>query len=168
MQSTISPEYKATLLQTHLARASWGHGHADKHLATVLAMSPLSVLDYGCGKGGLVEALRARGVTADGYDPGVAEWSVKPMGWYDVVTAFDVLEHVEEDYVPAVIHDIAAFGRRARAVIDLAEAVAILEDGRNAHLTIRPAAWWIDQISDQTGRRVTVRSQTSRKLDVEF
>ena len=167
--TTISPEYLATLRDTHLARPNWGHGHADQHLGTVLAMSPLSVLDYGCGKGGLVKALRERGVPAEGYDPGVPEWETRSAStWYDVVTAFDVLEHIEEEHVPAVLRDIAGSGRRARAIIDLGAAVAILEDGRNAHLTIRPVLWWIDQIKDATGRRPTIRRETARKLDVEF
>lgn len=166
--TTISPEYLATLKATHAARPNWGHGHADQHLGTVLAMSPLSVLDYGCGKGGLVEGLRDRGILADGYDPGVPEWATRPTAWFDVVTAFDVLEHIEEEYVPQVLREIDMYGRRARAIIDLGEAVAILEDGRNAHLTIRPASWWIDQIKAATGLRPTVRHATNRKLDVEF
>lgn len=165
---TISPEYAETLRRTHAVRSGWGHGHAEKHLAAVLAMSPLSVLDYGCGKGGLVQALRERGVPAEGYDPGVPEWSGRPRHWVDLVTAFDVLEHVEEAFVPAVIADIDLLGRRARVVIDLGEAVAVLEDGRNAHLTIRPASWWIDQIRTVTGRKPLVRHETARKLDVEF
>lgn len=133
-------------------------------------MSPLSVLDYGCGKGELVSALRAKGVPAEGYDPGIPEFSDRPRRFFDLVCAFDVLEHVEEDRVKAVLEDMMSLGRRARALIDLGPAVAVLADGRNAHLTVKPAEWWLQEII-AVGRpsNLFVHPQRStRKLDVEF
>lgn len=68
-------------------------------------------LDYGCGVGGLVAFLRARGVPrADGFDPSPATKGFMPpgvgmvstnrladlRGHFDVVTAIEVLNHVPD------------------------------------------------------------------------
>ena len=66
-------------------------------------------LDYGCGNGGLVRHLRATNVDAIGYEQGaIAEKargfgipifsdldSVQSCGPYDVITAIEVLEHLD-------------------------------------------------------------------------
>lgn len=52
----------------------------------------LRVLDYGGGNGLLAERLRAAGFNAGSYDPFHGD-SRPPTGTYDLVTAFEVLEH---------------------------------------------------------------------------
>lgn len=138
----ISGEYQRVLRATHTTYPVWGHGHASNHLTQVLASDPSSVLDYGCGKGGLVEALRALNVKADGYDPGITQWELKPRGEYALVTCFDVMEHIEPEYLDAVLADIAHYGETLLATISLVPAKKNLIDGRNAHLIVQPAAWW--------------------------
>lgn len=164
----ISPNYRALLEQLHAEHPQWGYGHEDKHLQKVLELAPASVLDYGCGKGRLVKTLRALGIRADGYDPAVPEWREAPKEpIYSLVTCLDVLEHVEEEFVPDVMAELARLGLRVLADIHLGEAVKHLPDGRNAHITIKPATWWLVQV-ERLGRTPTIRRQTPIHLEILF
>jgi 2-polyprenyl-3-methyl-5-hydroxy-6-metoxy-1,4-benzoquinol methylase len=57
-----------------------------------------SILDYGCGHGVFVKFLRETGYSAEGYDAFDATFSdVRTLDHrYDVVTAYDVIEHADE------------------------------------------------------------------------
>ena len=68
-----------------------------------------SVLDYGTGKGLLVDRLRRElpdTIKVSGYDPAVERWSTRPEGPHDIVTCLDVLEHIEIGSIDAVLKDI--------------------------------------------------------------
>ena len=101
-----------------------------------------SLLDYGTGKGQLVERLRdeiTNSIIIDGYDPAVEEWNNPPKRSYDIVTCLDVLEHVERNSLDAVLSDIASKTNKfCYLVIDLQPAVKTLRDGRNAHILLAP------------------------------
>jgi len=138
----ISESYQQVLIETHLANPVWGNGHSNLHLETVVAMQPKSIIDYGCGKGSLVNALLALGVDAEGYDPGVAEFSHPILRTYDLLTAFDVLEHIEAEYLTSVLTEMVQAAPRALMTISLVTAKKVLSDGRNAHLIVKDADWW--------------------------
>ena len=66
----------------------------------------LSVLDWGSGSGSFGAALRRHGFArVDAYDPFVAAAAARPIGRYDMVTCFEVIEHVPEPM--ALIADLA-------------------------------------------------------------
>lgn len=106
-----------------------------------------SVLDYGTGKGLLVERLRRElpgSIKVTGYDPAVEDWSSRPESPSDIVTCLDVLEHVEIDSIDATLQDIRSLTKLfCYVVIDLQPAVKRLADGRNAHILLAPPEWWI-------------------------
>ena len=110
-----------------------------------------SVLDYGTGKGLLVNRLRHElppEIIVSGYDPAVEQWSQKPNQKFDIVTCFDVLEHVELNTIDNVLKDIALHTRRFCYIgIDLQPAVKRLDDGRNAHILLAPPEWWVTRFS---------------------
>ena len=90
-----------------------GSGVATKLPEAITTLNKLgvckSLLDYGTGKGKLVNRLRqhlSNTVKIDGYDPSVEQWSELPGKTYDIVTCLDVLEHVELDTFNNVIDDI--------------------------------------------------------------
>lgn len=106
-----------------------------------------SILDYGTGKGVLVDRLRndlPPDINIDGYDPAVEKWSFKPVDKkYDLVCCFDVLEHIEPASIESVVSDICNYTSNiSYAVIDLQPAIKSLEDGRNAHILLAPRDWW--------------------------
>lgn len=70
-----------------------------KVLSETFARTPgITVLDYGGGNGSLVQQLTARGFAkATSYDPFYAG-SSRPKGSFDLVTAFEVLEHSHTPY----------------------------------------------------------------------
>ncbi len=65
----------------------------------------------------------------------------------DIVLCFDVLEHVFINDVPWVINDLFKYATKC-IVINVAcyNAVALLPNGENAHITVRPPSWWLGQI----------------------
>lgn len=101
-------------------------------------LSPKSILDYGCGKGGLVAALEDRYPNIDvyGYDPAVERFSSMPVEKADLVVCTDVLEHIPEEELPETIERIASISMNAFFHLHHGKAIFYLESGENAHCTI--------------------------------
>ena len=110
-----------------------------------------SVLDYGTGKGMLVNHLKRQlpsTIKIDGYDPAVEEYCLHPEEPYDVLVCLDVLEHIEIDSIDLVLSDIKKLTSNfCFLVIDLQPAVKKLKDGRNAHILLAPHDWWITKLA---------------------
>lgn len=143
LDDLISPAYRHVLAEMH-ARGKWG-GDGAKHVKAVRAladeMQPETILDYGCGEGALAEAMKPRRVS--GFDPGMPgkEGMPKPC---ELVVCCDVLEHVELEKLPDVFGHLRSVTLKAAyAVIATRPAKAVLPDGRNAHLIVKAAEWWI-------------------------
>lgn len=134
---------------------SGASGCADKLPQAALRLNELgvcnSLLDYGTGKGLLVDRLRRvlpDSIQVSGYDPAVEQWSMRPSKKSDIVTCLDVLEHIEYNSIEAVINDIHGLTKHlCYVVVDLQPAVKSLPDGRNAHILLAPSEWWIGRFS---------------------
>lgn len=116
-------------------------------------LAPKSVLDYGCGQSDLINRLNL-GYTPEihRYDPAIPAYSKKPASKVDLLLNVDVLEHIEEKDLDAVLADMRALCRDALIIVDLKEAALLLDDGRNAHVTIKPREWWEEKISRHFGK----------------
>jgi hypothetical protein len=111
-------------------------------------LRPRSIIDYGCGQSRLLDVLDlGYPVELIRYDPAIPEWSEKPKAAADLLINVDVLEHIEEADLDAVMADMASLCRHAIIIIDTRPAAAVLPDGRNAHVTVRPGAWWRERLS---------------------
>ena len=64
-------------------------------------------LDYGCGPGLLVDTQRAQGYAAEGYDRFNPRFAARPEGRFDVVTCFEVMEHLKD--IDAAVDDLVSF-----------------------------------------------------------
>lgn len=130
--------------------------HAERIGSLIRETDSRSVLDYGCGKGhqyslyGInndwnIESLRL-------YDPAVPGFTNKPEP-ADGVICCDVMEHVPEPEVPAVIVKVLKLAKKfAYFVICTRPSKKTLPDGRNCHLTIQPQEWWDNAIERERKR----------------
>lgn len=107
------------------------------------------VLDYGCGKGVLVEFLNNHSVKCEGYDPAVVEFLNKPsyITGYDCITCLDVLEHIPYNRIDILLSDICSYDANCTFFnIALRKASQLLPNGSNAHLIVEDKDWWFDKI----------------------
>lgn len=145
----ITPEYAELNRQLHATRADYGQmGH--RHLESIRGVAQVfqvrSILDYGCGKQTLIEALRLP--YARGYDPCVAGLDLEPAP-ADLVICTDVLEHIEPECIDDVLGHIRSLTQRVFfTAISLRPAKKTLPDGRNTHLLVRSAKWWMVKLLD--------------------
>jgi hypothetical protein len=151
----ISDEYKDLLMEKHEAKP-WG-GAGKSWIPWILPLlnnlppGKLQVLDYGCGRGTLKKPLEEMNpdVQVLEYDPGVAGKTSLPQFPVDYVVCTDVMEHVEEEWVPHTLKTINWLAIHGVFFnIDMCESKSFLPDGRNTHITIKPAKWWYDKLNE--------------------
>ena len=67
---------------------------------------------------------------------------------YDMVVSTDVLEHIEPEYLSAVLEEIKGYAKKGVYLnICMRPSGDILPDGRNAHLIVKDAPWWRETLS---------------------
>lgn len=132
-----------------------GWRHVEEVLAMALAQGPgSSILDYGCGQGTLAKTLRDMGYDGDirEYDPCIPGKETLPEP-ATIVVCTDVMEHVEEDKVPAVLAHLKRLTAGVCFIsVAIRKANKKLPDGQNAHITLKKPKWWINK-AKKTGWR---------------
>jgi SAM-dependent methyltransferase len=142
------------------------------------AFAPLRVLDMGCSGGGFVRDCIDHGCLAVGLEGSDyskklsrAEWAVIPQflftcdisapfrieahdsdGWvlekFDVITSWEVLEHIPEDCLPILVKNVLAhMSDRAMWITS----ISTLEEyvgGYRIHQTVKSKEWWIQRLSE--------------------
>ena len=140
--NTITEAYRELNRQLHTDNETYGtggHKWADMIGSLATEMKTTDVLDYGCGK----QTLRAKLPYVVGYDPCLAGLDEQPLP-SDLVVCTDVLEHIEPDCLEFVFDDLVRVtGCTLFAVVATRHAEKTLADGRNAHLIIEDAGWWM-------------------------
>lgn len=122
--------------------------------------NPRSILDYGCGQSLFLDVLDiGNDVHLLRYDPAIPDFDTLPAEPADLLINIDVLEHIPEDDIDTVLSEMKTACRDAILVIDTVPAKHTLPDGRNAHLTIRPADWWQKRIENIFGHADLIRTQ---------
>lgn len=105
-----------------------------------------TLLDYGCGKARAYteeEIHKFWNIRPYLYDPYFEPYSRKPIGRFDGVICLDVLEHIPESDIEDVLNDIFSYAKKfVLLTIDIQPAKKILDNGENAHLTVKPMEWW--------------------------
>lgn len=164
----ISDAYRALNAKLHRDDRKYGIGGARwaPHVQTLAAfLGAETVLDYGCGKGMLGRELARQRVpfTVAEYDPCVPGKDAPPAP-ADVVVCADVLEHVETEHVDAVLAHVVALTRCVALIsVCIVEGKRRLPDGRPAHVTVQPEAWWLEAIA----RAAAVRDMTLDPISSE-
>jgi hypothetical protein len=142
----ISPEYAELNKKLHEDRPDYGVSGA-KWASSVQQFAEMlesrDILDYGCGKRSLQDAL---GFDIRNYDPAISEYSAVPDP-ADIVACTDVLEHIEPECLDDVLADLRRVTKRLGFfTIATRPAKKFLADGRNAHLIQKDARWWLDKL----------------------
>jgi hypothetical protein len=167
MGALMQENYAALYRPLHAAKEKAFSGRSIRvgvpYIAQMVAdYRPRRLLDYGCGKGQQYSELKVHeqwgGLMPHLYDVGVPAFSEDPPAIFDGVICTDVLEHIAEADVPAVLAHLFSKlpvrddGGMSFAFFWVACRPArrkTLRDGRNVHLTVREPAWWDAQIVAQ-------------------
>lgn len=149
MTSLISDDYLQQQKHLHATTDYGIVGQKWADTARLLSQSGRkSILDYGCGRQTLKEALGPAYRVAC-YDPAIEGLDTPPEP-ADVVVCTDVLEHVEPDCLDAVLADLHRLTKEvALLVVHTGPAKKVLPDGRNAHLIQEGSAWWTRRLVER-------------------
>jgi hypothetical protein len=144
-------DYYLDLNQKLHKRIDYGRGHTNldptEARFILSGRDIITVLDYGCGKGGMVERL-GQHFTVIGYDPAVPKYSFKPHGIFDAVICADVLEHIPKSLIFQTLSDIESYVHKFFIfTVCTKPSNAIMENGKNAHVTLESLDWWQSTIS---------------------
>lgn len=143
----ISDNYKELNRKLHTVNKDYGIS-GQRYLEVVRPLSNhgrLGILDYGCGKATLSARL-GPAYKVTNYDPCIEGLDERPTP-HDVVICTDVMEHVEPEHIDNVLKDIRSLTKQtAFFSICIIPARKVLEDGRNAHISLYPIDWWKDRI----------------------
>lgn len=158
----ISDEYLAQQVELH---KNPDYGVASVHFAPIVSKvcnqyGVEELLDYGAGKGRLAKHLQVdHPMRIQMYDPAIPKWSEAPDP-AEMVACLDVLEHIEPHLLENVLDDLKRVTKRIGVfTIATMEALKTLPDGRNAHLTVEPAGWWLPKLMSRWDLHVFQKTQ---------
>ena len=155
MRDVASESYASQMKELHSTSESFGVGSVTAKHYKVIAdlirkIGVASVLDYGCGKGNLLEYFGEKmpELKVDGFDIASEKYATLSDETYDMVVCLDVMEHVEFGAISNVLMEIRTRTRKI-FVCSIANYTAgkVLSDGRNAHLTQLPFSTWFALLS---------------------
>lgn len=152
-------EYGEQMRKMHEAGGFGIHGYTDIEWSSRALISlvcvlqrPIKVIDYGAGAGTYGDAVEKvfNWIKVTSYDPFHPKFRDNPdPEVHDAVNCTDVLEHVEFECIDNTLKYIADRARfMACFSIGTDDAVKLLPDGRNAHITQKSPKWWADKIRE--------------------
>lgn len=166
-KKTISLDYIEKNNKLHLSNPNYGAGGSKwSFLIREIAdqLKATTILDYGCGKQTLSKALEEFNVYE--YDPAIIGLDEIPCTNADLIVCTDVLEHVEPDFIHAVLAEIADIATKAAFfTVATRPAIKFLSDGRNAHLIVKPFSWW-NEIISQHFRIIGIKDEPNHEFSV--
>lgn len=146
----IDTEYQDQLAVLHNAGKFNNGAKAYKIVADFIKeYKPVSLLDFGCGKGGLISVIARLHpeIKITGYDPGNIDFHKLPDHPVDVIVSTDALEHIEPAYFEETLKTIGNLMQRSGCFrIACYPAKKKLPDGRNAHLIVESPDWWREKL----------------------
>lgn len=134
----------------------------------------VNVVDFGCGKSELSSLLQyscanfPRDYTFYRYDPAIPEICVLPIKSADFLINTDVLEHIHENEIDIILSDIFSISNKCYFNISTRLAKRILPNGENAHVTVRPAEWWLLRLKKYHPSSYLLRSKNDEATIVTF
>jgi uncharacterized surface protein with fasciclin (FAS1) repeats len=163
MHTIISNDYRDNLIQMHTKKSFGASASIPSGLKQAITDYQISsLLDFGCGKGNVVAALKEKyDFNVSGYDPANSAFSNLPET-VELIYSSDVLEHIEPVYLAETLEDIAKRASKVMYhIIACHPAKKNLSDGRNAHLIIESPGWWKLQLQQITSFTIVDESVSS-------
>ena len=156
--------------QKHQQDQTYGSGGdlAHAYELEVLLQPGSKILDFGCGKGGMVRYLSSKGFDCKGYDPAMEKFASFPEENFDALICLDVMEHIREEDIESIFDQMKKVNPEF-IVLNIChiDAINLLPDGRNCHETVKPMLWWQDRMEKSFTsydlRQLKQRSQTSSR-----
>ena len=112
-----------------------------------------SVLDFGCGQGGMKAYLMEYDVRWGEYefveyDPGIPGKDKLPERTFEMIISSDVLEHVEPEMIDETLQWMRDHSSRFLFHLIACDPAGIkLPDGRNVHLITEKLDWWMEKFT---------------------
>lgn len=154
MKQLLSEEYRRVLAHEH-ATTEWGvvgWKQAPQVHDLVESQGIKTLLDYGAGRGSLghwFDRYDTTGVQRREYEPGRPGLDHMPEP-AELVACIDVMEHIEPHCIDSVLDHIQSLAQRwVYFNISTRPAARTLSDGRNAHLTVEAAEWWLNLLGNR-------------------
>lgn len=138
-------QYKI-LHKTNEGYGTSGEEYINEISLMIEFLKPKTVLDYGCGKGKLLNLLKNKypNIKFYGFDPAMEKFQNLTVEHVDFVINTDVLEHVPSDELPQLIHDISKLSEKVFFALHHAKAITLLPNGDNAHCTVQSHEWYVN------------------------
>tara|TARA_R100000005_G_C4999281_1_gene205994 strand:- start:981 stop:1616 length:636 start_codon:yes stop_codon:yes gene_type:complete len=165
-------DYSKQYKQLHNEKSKqYGNGHRgnstnkdyESMIEWLKKSSSKNILDYGCGKGRLVERLKKDSYNCWGFDLGVPDsqffaeiknYVSNKNKWFDknidTIICYDVMEHILEDDIDKILSDFIKYdANNIYFLISTVLAKTILPNGMNAHVTVKDTDWWVEILKNK-------------------
>ena len=151
----LAKEYKWVHKNTTTMSGGTTVKNKDKIKTVIDKINPISVLDYGCGKGVQYSKHKLHeewNINLPAlYDPYVEQYKKLPSysnKYFDLVLCVDVMEHILPDEVDEVLHQIFFLGNFVYFHIDTKPAIKKFSCGTNFHVSLHEPDWWINKLNE--------------------
>lgn len=143
----ITPGYAEANWKLHVERPDYGSKVKPLRIHEITEwqkkLKAKTLLDYGCGKGVLGQFVK----DVHSYDPAIPKFAALPPP-ADLLVCVDVLEHVEPECLDQVLDHMQSLSKLGAYIIigTRPDSGKLLPDGRNPHLIIEVAEWWLPRL----------------------
>ena len=147
MMQRFSPQHLALYEAHYATHAPRERPHRWQSLVEHLAqgLGATSILDYGCGQAANLARFSALPIVS--YDPSIPAYAQEPES-ADLVICMHMLEHVEPEYITAVLLHLWSLARLAVLItVSCQASTKRLPDGTPWHSFLKPPSWWADRLA---------------------
>lgn len=146
-------------IYTELKWSSYLRGnHGDKSIDLIKKLEPKSILDIGCGpnlfcKNTIKDFCLCQGLDFAGKWQDIEADLCEELLYirnkqFDMVTAFDVMEHLLLSCVDTALSEMQRISNQFVMQIDYNKKSSLIVLGSSLHPTVKSKKWWIDKIAE--------------------
>ena len=136
-------------------RKKYGHGNKiDDNINYIKNINPSSIADIGCGHNEFIqECKKVFNIKANGVDFACPSSDIQACATslpfknkeYDVITSYDMLEHIPEKELPKVFKEFSRVSERFIFIICTKRSIITINEDI-LHICKKPPIWWVEKI----------------------